>query len=113
MAVSVFGYSIDSKLVAVPLQVLDQGTTPSQAFYGCCNCQIRDLLCRCRWQVAAKGDRTILSIICPSTFLYGRVLASLEAIGQALRRLSVCARIRIYRPLSFGIPFELGVEELS
>lgn len=113
MAVSVSGYFSGSVPVAAPSQALSPGTTPSQVFYGCCNCQIRDLLCRCRWHIGGKGDRTILSITCPSTFLYGRVLASLEAIGQALRRLSVCARIRIYRPLSFGIPFELGVEELS
>lgn len=84
-------------------------------FYHRCDDLVQNLLLRCDWKIAWRSEVPVLTITCPNTFLYGQILHEIYDIGRALQSLgcSAChAKIRIYRPLSWMFPLELGMADL-
>ncbi|MFN6519576.1 MAG: hypothetical protein RMY29_034490 [Nostoc sp. CreGUA01] len=90
---------------------LEQST--GRCFFLACDRITRVLLSNCQWYLTTNADILTLIIDCPDIVSYWHIVSNIPQLGNRLERFSTNAKIRVYPPFGKGMPFEIGVNEIS
>ncbi|WP_017656023.1 hypothetical protein [Fortiea contorta] len=84
-----------------------------RCFYQACDRITQALLARCQWYLTNNGTTLMLIIDCPDVVSYWHIVSNIPQLGNRLERFTSHAKIRVYPPFGKGMPFEIGVNEIS
>ncbi len=84
-----------------------------KCFYLACDRITRVLLSNCQWYLTTNANILTLIIDCPDIVSYWHIVSNIPQLGNRLERFSTNAKIRVYPPFGKGMPFEIGVNEIS
>ncbi|MBD2681411.1 MULTISPECIES: hypothetical protein [Nostoc] len=90
---------------------LEQST--GRCFFLACDRITRVLLSNCQWYLTTNANILTLIIDCPDIVSYWHIVSNIPQLGNRLERFSTNAKIRVYPPFGKGMPFEIGVHEIS
>ncbi|ADI65053.1 hypothetical protein [Trichormus azollae] len=82
-------------------------------FYYGCDHITQVLLSNCQWYMTKNSSALMLIIDCPDIVSYWHIVSKIPQLGNRLERLTKDAKIRVYPPFGKGMPFEIGVNEIS
>jgi hypothetical protein len=92
---------------------LELERSTGRCFYQACDRITRTLLSNCQWYLTTNGPTLILVIDCPDIVSYWHIVSNIAPLGNKLERFTSNAKIRVYPPMGKGMPFEIGVNEIS
>ena len=84
-----------------------------KCFYEACDRITQALLTSCQWYITTVANTLMLVIDCPDIVTFWHIVSNIPQIGNRLERLASSAKIRVYPPFGKGMPFEIGVNEIS
>ncbi len=83
-----------------------------RCFYQACDRITQVLLSNCQWYLT-KNATLMLIIDCPDIVSYWHIVSNIPQLGNRLARFANDAKIRVYPPFGKGMPFEIGINEIS
>ncbi len=84
-----------------------------RCFYQACDRITQALLAHCQWYLTTNVTTLMLIIDCPDIVSYWHIVSNIPQLGNRLERFTSNAKIRVYPPFGKGMPFEIGVNEIS
>jgi hypothetical protein len=84
-----------------------------RCFYQACDRITQALLAHCQWYLTTNATTLMLIIDCPDIVSYWHIVSNIPQLGNRLERFTSNAKIRVYPPFGKGMPFEIGVNEIS
>ncbi|AFY30662.1 hypothetical protein [Calothrix sp. PCC 7507] len=84
-----------------------------RCFYQSCDRITQALLAHCQWYLTSNATALMLIIDCPDIVSYWHIVSNIPQLGNRLERFTSNAKIRVYPPFGKGMPFEIGVNEIS
>lgn len=84
-----------------------------RCFYYGCDRITQTLLSNCHWYVTKNGHALMLIIDAPDIVSYWHIVSNIPQLGKSLERFTADSKIRAYPPFGKGMPFEIGVKEIS
>jgi len=82
-------------------------------FYQSCGSTTRTLLSSCHWYFKTNTYPMTLAIFCYDIESYWHIMNSIPYILNRLKQFSNSAKIRLCPPVEKGVPWEVGVDEIS
>ncbi|MGH7999404.1 MAG: hypothetical protein ACREPR_08260 [Brasilonema sp.] len=100
-----------TKLDELLLRQLEEVTC--QRFFKVCGPMTRALLSSCHWYFQMNAGTLILVIVSYDIESYWHMANAIPQMVDKLKLFSNTAKIRFYPPSKEGIPWEIGVDEIS
>ena len=82
-------------------------------FYQASHSTIKSLLSSCHWYFQTNTYPMTLVIFCYDIESYWQIMNAIPDILYKLKVFSNNAKIRLYPPVDQGIPWEVGIDEVS